>query len=76
MLDGVVPDEEIKRLSRGMKALSSFSTENKEKNIRFKTERERERERERESERDEERVNFSHEVIGFSRKSYFHKEKT
>jgi len=72
MLDGVVPDEEIKRLSRGMKALSSVSTENKEKNIRFKTERERERE----SERDEERVNFSHEVIGFSRKSYFHKEKT
>ena len=40
MLDGAVPDEELKRLSRGMKELSYVSAENKEKNIRFKTERE------------------------------------
>jgi len=64
MLDGAVRDEEIKRLSRGMKELSSVSMENKEKNVRFKTER------------DEERVNVSLEVIGFSRESYVHREKT
>jgi len=47
-----------------MKELSSVSMENKEKNVRFKTER------------DEERVSVSLEVIGFSRESYVHREKT
>jgi len=64
MLDGAVPDEELKRLSRGMKELSYVSAENKEKNIRFKTER------------DEEQVNIFVEVTGFSRESYVHREKT
>jgi len=64
MLDGAVPDEKIKRLSRGMKELSSVSTENRKKYIRFKTER------------DEELVNVLLEVIGLSRESYVDREET